>query len=332
MRRTFSSRNLWLDCLAQNRALATKISMINKELFRTIKVSEPEVLYEASMHLIKSGGKRLRPLLTLVACEAVGGNFRKALPVATAIELIHTASLIHDDLVDEDLERRGAPTVHVKYDRNVAVLSGDLLISKAMQIISASSSPKVRKTVCEACVEMSEGEYLDLAFKTDPETATEEDYLKMVRKKTGGLARAAAKCGAIIGGGTDKQLKSLSSYGESLGVSLQLRDDVREILTVEVTSTATANSRLINEGSNLVLIHSLRNSGRSSRNILRSLVSRSDCSRLKDAIGVFENSMSIQYVQKLSEQFEREARNAISDMHFQNKQTLEELAGLVGRD
>lgn len=154
----------------------------------------------------------------------------------------------------------------------------------------------------------------------------------MVRKKTGGLARAAAECGAIIGGGTDKQLKSLSSYGESLGVSLQLRDDVREILTVEVTPTVTANSRLINEGSNLVLIHSFRNSGRSSRNILRSLVSRNDRSKLKDAIGVFENSMSIQYVQRMSEQFEREARNAILDMHFQNQRTLEELAGLVARN
>lgn len=104
MRRASSSRTLWADYLAQNRALATKISMINKELFKTIKVSEPEVLYEASMHLVKSGGKRLRPLLTLIACEAVGGNFRKALPVATAMELVHTASLIHDDLVDEDLE------------------------------------------------------------------------------------------------------------------------------------------------------------------------------------------------------------------------------------
>jgi geranylgeranyl diphosphate synthase type II len=123
------------------------------------------------------------------------------LPVATAIELIHTASLIHDDLIDDDIKRREAPTVHVRYDRDTAILSGDLLISKAMQIISENSPVRVRRIVSSTCVEMSEGEYMDMVFKSSPEDATEENYLKMARKKTGVLVGAAA-CGAIMGGGS----------------------------------------------------------------------------------------------------------------------------------
>lgn len=194
--------NLLLSSLRHRNLLKAKLSLVEDELFRVLQSSpSAQTLYEASLHPIKSGGKRLRPLLSLLSCEAVGSDFKKALPVATAIELIHTASLIHDDLIDDDIKRREAPTVHVRYDRDTAILSGDLLISKAMQIISENSPVRVRRIVSSTCVEMSEGEYMDMVFKSSPEDATEENYLKMARKKTGVLVGAAA-CGAIMGGGS----------------------------------------------------------------------------------------------------------------------------------
>jgi len=319
--------------MGHSKQLRAKLLTIEKELFKNLQApSEPQILYEASIHPIRSGGKRLRPLLTLLACEAVGGNFQKALPVATAIELIHTASLIHDDLIDEDRERRGAPTVHTKYGRNVAVLSVDLLTAKAMQIISENSPAKIRRIVAEACIEMCEGEYMDMSFKKSPEAVTEEEYLKMVRKKTGALVKAAAECGAITGGGNTREIKSLSRYGEFLGLSLQLSDDVQEILTAKLCPTVSVSNGLVSQGSNLVLIHSFRNSDRSSQSFLRRLVtSNTDRSGLRAALDVFESSMSIQHVQRMSERFEREARNAMLGMHFHNQRILEDLAKFVSR-
>jgi geranylgeranyl diphosphate synthase type I len=324
--------NLLLSSLRHRNLLKAKLSLVEDELFRVLQSSpNAQTLYEASLHPIKSGGKRLRPLLSLLSCEAVGSDFKKALPVATAIELIHTASLIHDDLIDDDVKRREAQTVHVRYDRDTAILSGDLLISKAMQIISENSPVRVRRIVSSACVEMSEGEYMDMVFKSSPEDATEENYLKMARKKTGVLVGAAAACGAIMGGGTPEQVLSLSRYGESLGLSLQLRDDVQEILTAEVTSVSTRTC-LDGQGSNLVLIHSLRNSDNSSQDLLRGIVtSNENDNGLKDALQVFESSMSIQHVQRLSEKFEKEATNVIKGMAFSNQKILEDLAEFVVR-
>jgi len=324
--------NLLLDSVKHRNLLKAKLSLVEDELFRILQSSpSAQTLYEASLHPIKSGGKRLRPLLSLLSCEAVGSDFKKALPVATAMELIHTASLIHDDLIDDDVKRREAPTVHVRYDRDTAILSGDLLISKAMQIISENSPLRVRRIVSSACVEMSEGEYMDMVIKRSPEGATEENYLKMARKKTGVLVGAAAACGAIMGGGTDQQVLSLSKYGESLGLSLQLRDDVKEIVTAEITSVSMRNC-LAGQGSNLVLIHSLRNSDDSSQDLLSLVASNENDNVLKDALNVFESSMSIQHVQRLSEKFEKEAKEAIIGMNFRNQRILEDLAGYVARN
>ncbi len=314
-------RNLWTDYLAHNKTLRSKLRLIDEELFKVLMEasSEPKILYDAAIHPIKSGGKRLRPLLVL--------------SVAVAIEIIHTSSLIHDDLIDQDSERRGAPTVHMKYDNNMAILSGDILISKAMQMISGNSSIKVRRAIAQACIEMCEGECLDVSFKKSPETVTEEDYLKMVGKKTGALVRVAAECGGIIGGGTRHQVRSLAKYGEFLGLSLQLRDDVREILTTETGPEASLNNCLLGQGSNLVLIHTFRNSDKSQQNLLRSMfTSNVDCHRLRDATNVFENSMSIQHVERLSERFEKEAKEAIIGMNFRNQRILEDLAGYVARN
>lgn len=332
MQKASGSTNPLIDYLSHSPPLRAKLSLINEKMAKALGTdSEPRILYEASTHLIRSGGKRLRPMLTLLACEAVRGDFLKALPVAAAIELIHTASLIHDDLIDEDLERRGSSTVHVKYGSEGAILSGDLLISKAMQILS-SSLGRIREIVSRACIQMCEGEYMDMAFKKHPEAVTEESYLKMVRKKTGALVNAAAECGGIIGGGSDQQVAALSRYGESVGLSLQLRDDVQEILTAEAIPATSTGNCLLGEGSNLVLIHSFNNSDKSSRDFLRSLIaSDRDCHRVRDAIGLLENSTSIEHVQRLSEQFEEEAKKAVAGMNFINQKILEDLAELVTR-
>ncbi|MEM2942303.1 MAG: polyprenyl synthetase family protein [Candidatus Bathyarchaeia archaeon] len=320
------------DSLKCGKLLEIELPLIEEGLLKVLQsTSKARLLYEASLHPILSGGKRVRPLLTLVSCESVGGDFRKALPEAIAIELIHTASLIHDDLIDQDLERRGSPTVHVKYGVDLATLAGDLLISKAMHILS-SSPGKIREIVSQACVQMCEGECMDMIFKKHPEAVTEENYLEMAKKKTGALVRAAAMCGAIIGGGSNRQVEALSKYGEFVGLSLQLRDDVQEILIAVAGCGAATTNRLLGEGSNLVLIHSFNSSDRPSRDSLRNLVaSNAGYHRTRDAIRLLRNSTSIHHVQNLSKKFKEKAKKAVSGMNFCNEGILEDLAEMVSQ-
>ncbi|MEM3018427.1 MAG: polyprenyl synthetase family protein, partial [Candidatus Bathyarchaeia archaeon] len=162
--------------------------------------------------------------------------------------------------------------------------------------------------------------------------STEENYLEMAKKKTGALVRAAAMCGAIIGGGSNRQVEALSKYGEFVGLSLQLRDDVQEILIAVAGCGAATTNRLLGEGSNLVLIHSFNSSDRPSRDSLRNLVaSNAGYHRTRDAIRLLRNSTSIHHVQNLSKKFKEKAKKAVSGMNFCNEGILEDLAEMVSQ-
>ena len=152
------------------------------------QIREPQILYEASQHLIHAGGKRLRPFLTLKACELVGGRREAALPASVAVELIHNFTIIHDDIMDQDSKRRGVPTVHVLWGVPLAINSGDLLFAKAhaavlQSSISARRLLKIVATFTDATINICEGQALDMLFEKNTEVS-EKQYLNMVYKKT----------------------------------------------------------------------------------------------------------------------------------------------------
>ncbi len=198
---------------------------------------EPTWLYDPVHYLFDGGGKRVRPMLTLLACEAVGGDRHAALPAAIAVELLHNFTLVHDDIMDSSEKRRGRDTVHVKWDTNVAILSGDVMMGMALRLLmrSAQHAPRpldVIDAFSTGLIEVCDGQALDLAFM-DRRDVTPEEYFAMIERKTARLLEMSVAIGANVGGATNGRVESLRAFARGIGIAFQLQDDVLDIIGSE---------------------------------------------------------------------------------------------------
>jgi len=193
-------------------------------------------LNKASAHLLAAGGKRLRPAVVMLAADAVKPNTSsEILPAALALELTHTFTLIHDDIMDGDILRRGVPTVHSKWDMPTGILAGDVLYARAFEfLMRANATDEARgravTMLASACAELCQGQHMDMAFEKRDDV-DEGEYLEMVRKKTGVLYAAAAGIGAVLAGGNSRQVKALYNFGLNTGMAFQIQDDVIDLLS-----------------------------------------------------------------------------------------------------
>lgn len=208
--------------------MSTRKAWFEAELLQSCPDALPQVFQAICRYPLAAGGKRFRPLLCIAACEAVGGRPEQALSSALALELVHTFSLVHDDLpsMDNDDMRRGKPTVHALHGEAVGLLAGDALLAEAFVVLGeAGASPALIVELARAtgAAGMVAGQYFDI-------TATPEINLEALtllhRKKTGALILASVRMGALCGGATPEQLTQLSQYGEAVGLAFQLQDDV----------------------------------------------------------------------------------------------------------
>jgi len=211
----------------------------------------PEVLHAAMRHLVFPGGKRLRPLLAMASAEAVGATAERALPAAAAAELIHTYSLIHDDLpcMDDDAERRGRPSVHIAFGETVAVLAGDALQALAFEAL-ARAADSHGTCAAAAIVDLATaagasglvgGQVDDLAF--DPAKASNERVESVHERKSAALIAAAIVGGARLGGASEPQLEELGRFGREVGVAFQIADDLLDEGENEPCSSLTVLGR-----------------------------------------------------------------------------------------
>jgi geranylgeranyl diphosphate synthase type I len=193
-------------------------------------------LNKASAHLLAAGGKRLRPAVVMLAADAVKrGSSQDIIQAALALELTHTFTLIHDDIMDADSLRRGVQTVHTKWDMPTGILAGDVLYARAFEFIclaKAQENAKVRAVsmLARACADICEGQHMDMSF-AHRKDVDEYEYLEMVKKKTGVLYAAAAGIGAILAGSTAHQAKALYLFGLNIGIVFQIQDDLIDLLT-----------------------------------------------------------------------------------------------------
>ena len=173
------------------------------------------------------GGKRIRPIILLLAAESVGKIDKNTFSGACAIELLHTESVIHDDIIDNETKRRQKDPFHIKYGYNTSVLTGDFVLGLILNISSQLDNPRITKDLATAAMLMSEGEILEGKLG-ESEDATFDDYLKVMEYKTATAFEMAAKLGSIIGGGTEEQIVSLAEYGKNIGIAYQIRDDLMD--------------------------------------------------------------------------------------------------------
>ncbi|MCE6988916.1 polyprenyl synthetase family protein [Dyadobacter sp. CY323] len=191
----------------------------------------PAELYEPIEYIMALGGKRFRPLLTLLAASIYTDNLTDAIKPAMAVEVFHNFTLMHDDIMDRAPLRRGKPTVHEKWNANTAILSGDVMLIKAYDLLLDVPAEKLRKVLArfnQTAAEVCEGQQLDMNFETRTDVM-EEEYIGMIRLKTSVLLGFALELGGIIGGGNEEDVQLLYSAGEHMGIGFQLKDDLLDV-------------------------------------------------------------------------------------------------------
>ncbi|MCQ2209026.1 MAG: polyprenyl synthetase family protein [Paludibacteraceae bacterium] len=191
----------------------------------------PKNLYAPIEYVLDLGGKRIRPVTTLMACELFSGDALRAIKPALALEVFHNFTLLHDDIMDHAEMRRNQPTVHVKWNDNTAILSGDAMLIKAYQLLEQSNPeilPKLFKIFSQTAAEVCDGQQYDMDFESRNDVTISE-YIEMIRLKTAVLLAAAMKIGAICGGADDKDAQYLYEFGIGIGIAFQLKDDLLDV-------------------------------------------------------------------------------------------------------
>jgi geranylgeranyl diphosphate synthase type II len=213
------------------KSLATYSAYLETALQQDHFPGQPANLYDPLRYFLKLGGKRMRPMLSLMACKLAGSPMEKALPVALAVEYFHNFSLIHDDIMDAAPLRRGQATVHEKWNTNIAILSGDVLLVKAYDYLAsydAETFLQLFKVFNQTAVEVCEGQQMDMDFEQRAEV-NESEYLEMIRLKTSVLLGCALQMGGIVGGAVQKDAQLLYEFGEQLGLAFQIQDDLLDL-------------------------------------------------------------------------------------------------------
>lgn len=204
---------------------------INHEIAKLNWEREPKGLYAPIAYTMAAGGKRVRPQLAMIACGIFGGNEQEVAPAAMALEVFHNFTLLHDDVMDKAEVRRGRPTVHIQWNENTAILSGDQMMIEAYKLLAEVPESKLHKVLRlfnEMATEICEGQQYDVDFESQ-EHVTIEEYLKMIRLKTSVLLATALQIGSYLAGANEAQQEALYQFGINVGLAFQIQDDILDV-------------------------------------------------------------------------------------------------------
>jgi geranylgeranyl diphosphate synthase, type II len=288
---------------------------IEKYLRGFISEHKPQTLYTPAKYVLAAGGKRIRPVLTLLACEAVGGIASEALHAGAGIEILHNFTLVHDDIMDHARTRRGRLTVHKKWDENIAILSGDVLLGLAHRALLRTKSSYIQdisKLFTESVITVCEGQSLDKEFETRHRVHVNE-YLSMIEKKTGKLVSAATQIGALIGKATPAELEALRRYGEYVGRAFQLQDDLLDIMADEKELGKAIGGDLVEGKKTFLLLEAMRRAKGKEKKILNRVFTDGGVPRRQVSLfrRIYEETGAIDSAKKRIETDITEAKNQL---------------------
>lgn len=296
-------------------------------LIRARLSSEVMLINQISEHIIAAGGKRLRPLLTVLAAKAMGYSGTQHTALAAIIEFIHTATLLHDDVVDESDLRRGRKTANALWGNAPSVLVGDFLYSRAFQLMIELDSMPLQRRLADATNQIAEGEVLQLLHVHNPDT-DETAYMNVIERKTAVLFSAATGLAAHLSGAPQAQQGQMNQYGLHLGLAFQIADDV-----LDYTGDADALGKNLGDDlqegkATLPLIHAMANADAIVRQRLRSIIEQGDGTAMPEVLAAIEQAGSLPYSINKAQHHAQQAKVALSDMpHSEWKQALLDLAG-----
>ncbi len=245
--------------------------MVNNELCKLNIGSTPKELYDPIDYVINLGGKRIRPALAILSCNLFSDNVNSSLGPAVALEVFHNFTLVHDDIMDNANLRRGKETVHIRWNNNVAILSGDAMCIKAYEKLSECDERYLKKVLLvfnETALKVCEGQQYDMNFE-NRQSVTEVEYLKMIELKTSVLLAGSLKIGAIIGGASDDEAELLYNFGLNLGMAFQLQDDLLDVFGDESILGKEIGKDIISNKKTYLLIKALEIATGSQLNTLK---------------------------------------------------------------
>ncbi|MGH2568344.1 MAG: polyprenyl synthetase family protein [Bacteroidota bacterium] len=257
--------------------------LVDSYLDEFIQDAQPRSLYQPIRYVLHGGGKRIRSVLVLVACEAVGGSRDNALHASAAMEFLHNFTLVHDDIMDNATSRRGRTTVHNKWDHNVAILVGDELLALSFRALLRTPSAlvhEITKVFTEGVVEVCEGQAYDKEFETKARVRL-KDYLLMIQKKTAKLVSVSTELGGLAGNGSEREILSLRRYGEHVGRAFQIQDDLLDITADERDFGKAIGSDLQEGKRTFLFLEALRKAKGEDKRLLLAVAKNSGVSRKK---------------------------------------------------
>jgi len=301
-------------------------ALISDKLGRIEYPENPSLLYEPIDYILGLGGKRMRPILVLMAHQLFDKNIEKAISPALAIEVFHNFTLLHDDIMDNAPLRRGQKTVHEKWNSNVAILSGDTMLVQAYQLMAEVDDTIVKQVLAvfsKAAIEVCEGQQWDMDFETQSDVSI-LDYLKMIEYKTAVLLGAALQIGGITAGASKEEQNHLYAFGRDLGIAFQLKDDLLDAFGDAETFGKQEGGDIMANKKTYLYLKALALSDGIQRQNLEQYFSTNDTSRLKvDAVKtIFSNLEIPELTTNLIREYHARAMENLAAIHSENKEPL----------
>lgn len=292
--------------------LKEELQAVEKEMAQNM-LSEISMIPTVSHYLISSGGKRFRPMLLILCARLCGYSGRRAIPLASTIEFIHTATLLHDDVVDRAFVRRGMASANYVWGDGASVLVGDFLFTKSFSLIVKEGNLRILEVISAATTRMAEGEVMQLVKMGDPQI-TEDDYFYVITNKTAVLISAACQIGAILAAATPEREKALADFGLNLGIAFQLVDDILDY-SADAGTLGKGIGQDLNEGKvTLPLIYVLKTSPPQERDYIAQIIQNRDRQEadLAHLWRLIQERGGLAYTIKIAEDYMRQAKNLLS--------------------
>jgi len=308
-------------------------ALISDELGRIEYPKNPSLLYEPIDYILGLGGKRMRPILVLMAHQLFDKNIEKAISPALAIEVFHNFTLLHDDIMDNAPLRRGQQTVHEKWNSNVAILSGDTMLVQAYQLMAEVDNTIVKQVLAvfsKAAIEVCEGQQWDMDFETQSDVSI-PDYLKMIEYKTAVLLGAALQIGGITAGASKEEQNHLYAFGRDLGIAFQLKDDFLDAFGDAATFGKQVGGDIMANKKTYLYLKALALANGTQRQNLEQYFSTNDTSQLKvDAVKtIFSNLEIPELTTNLMREYHARAMENLAAIESENKEPLLAFSALL---
>lgn len=308
------------------RPIGPQLNEFEERLKSSLSARSPFV-YEVTEHILTRRGKRLRPAFVFLSAGQMAADPQKAMLAALAVELIHTATLLHDDVIDLSSTRRGQPTVNSKWNNLVSVLMGDYLFSKAFRLLVQSDSVGLMEAFSQATERVSVGQLVEIQHINNFDIA-EADYFSLISDKTASLFAVSCESGGILSGCSEREREKIREFGEKVGMAFQISDDLLDLVGTEAVTGKTVGNDLREGKVTLPLIYTLNNGGSPrKREITALLKNGAENGAVEKVARIVHESGGVEYAQKVAWQYGQEAFELLAGLPAtQFKKSLEEVA------